>query len=372
MARLFIGLMSGTSVDAIDAVLMDLSESDTCLLAHFSQPIDAELKREINRVIAARAWPQETAALDRRFVETSAQAIGRLLEEAAVGADQVEAVGSHGQTVFHDPQGTPPVSIQLGSAGEIARITSIPTVGNFRKADIDAGGQGAPLACAYHTRVFRSDREDRAVLNLGGIANLTFLPQDPSLDVTGFDTGPANTLSDAWVQHCRGLDFDRGGEWAKSGTMDPDLLERMLEDPYFRRPPPKSTGRETFNLAWLQAMLARHEKPLPEQDVQATLVELTAASVAQAMHARPHPSPPARVLLCGGGSHNACLVSRLEHAMADLSVECTDVHGVPSKWLEAMTFAWLAKQAVDGKPANLPSVTGARRDVVLGEVHLPK
>ncbi|MXY15314.1 MAG: anhydro-N-acetylmuramic acid kinase, partial [Proteobacteria bacterium] len=212
MARLFIGLMSGTSVDAIDAVLMDLSGSDTRLLAHFSQPIDVDLKREINRVIAARAWPQETTALDSRFAAASVEVIARLLEEAAVRADQVEAVGSHGQTVFHDPQGTPPVSIQLGNAGEIAHGVGIPTVGNFRKADIDAGGQGAPLACAYHARVFRSEHEDRAILNLGGIANLTFLPQDPSLGITGFDTGPANTLSDAWVQHCRGLDFDQDGD----------------------------------------------------------------------------------------------------------------------------------------------------------------
>ena len=369
MARLFIGLMSGTSVDAIDAVLMDFSDSDTRLLAHFSQQIDAELKDEINRVIDARVWPQETETLDHQFVETSVQAIHRLLEEAAIGADQVEAVGSHGQTVFHDPQGTPPVSIQLGSAEEIAHSAGIPTVGNFRKADIDAGGQGAPLACAYHARLFRDEHEDRAILNLGGIANLTFLPSDLSLQVTGFDTGPANTLSDAWIQHCRGLDFDRDGEWAKSGTVDQDLLDRMLQDPYFQRPPPKSTGRETFNLAWLQSMLARHETPLSEADVQATLVELTATSVAKAIHA--DPLAVTHVLLCGGGSHNAYLVSRLEHAMVGLSVECTDAHGVPSKWLEAMAFAWLAKQAVDGAPANLPSVTGACRDVVLGEVHSP-
>ena len=370
MARLFIGLMSGTSVDAIDAVLMDFSDSDSRLLAHFSQPIDADLKREINRVIAARAWPQETATLDSQFAALSAQAIGRLLEQAAVRADQVEAVGSHGQTVFHDPEGTPPVSIQLGHAEEIARIAGIPTVGDFRKADIEAGGQGAPLACAYHARLFHSEHEDRAILNLGGIANLTFLPQDPSLEITGFDTGPANTLSDAWIQHCRGLDFDRGGDWARSGAVNRDLLEQMLEDPYFSRPPPKSTGREAFNLAWLQSMLARDGKPLAEADVQATLVELTAASIAQALRA--HPLPVARVLLCGGGSHNAHLVSRLEHALSGLPVECTDAHGIPSKWLEAMAFAWLAKQAVDGEPASLPSVTGARCEAVLGEVHQPK
>ena len=371
MARLFIGLMSGTSVDAIDAVLMDFSASDR-LVAHFSQPIDPVLKSEINRIIAARAWPQDTATLDQRLVEASVQAIHRLLEEASIRADQIEAVGSHGQTVFHDPEGAPPVSIQLGDAREIACTAGIPTVGNFRQADIDAGGQDAPLACAYHARLFRSRNEDRAVLNLGGIANLTFLPSDPSQDVTGFDTGPANTLSDAWIQHCRALDFDHDGEWAKSGSVNRDLLEQMLEDPYFERPPPKSTGRETFNLTWLRARLARHGTPLAHEDVQATLVELTAQSAALGMQAHPGSSAPARVLLCGGGGNNAYLVSRLEHAMAGMPVERTDVHGVPSKWLEAMTFAWLAKRAVDGEPANLPSVTGARRAVVLGEVHRAK
>ena len=371
MARLFIGLMSGTSVDAIDAALMDFSAPDPRLVAHLSEPLDAELKSAIHRIISINAWPQDTATLDRRLVASSVQAIQGLLEKASVRADQVEGVGSHGQTVFHDPGGTPPVSIQLSDAREIARIAGIPTVGNFRKADLDAGGQGAPLACAYHARLFRSEHENRAVLNLGGIANLTFLPSDPSLDVTGFDTGPANTLSDAWIRHCRGPDFDQGGEWASSGSVNRGLLERMLEDPYFERPPPKSTGRETFNLAWLQASLARHGEPVPEADVQATLVELTAQSIARAMWAHPGTSVPARVLLCGGGSHNAYLVSRLEDAMAGVIVECTDAHGVPSKWLEAMAFAWLAKRAVDGKPGNLPSVTGARQAVVLGEVHRP-
>ncbi len=372
MARLFIGLMSGTSVDAIDAVLMDFSAPGPRLVEHFSQPLDAELKSAIHRIISINAWPQDTATLDRQLVTASVQAIQGLLEKASVRADEVQAVGSHGQTVFHDPGGTPPVSIQLGDAGEIARLAGIPTVGNFRQADLDAGGQGAPLACAYHARVFRSRRENRAVLNLGGIANLTFLPSDTSLDVTGFDTGPANTLSDAWVRHCRGLDFDRDGEWAKSGAVNRALLERMLEDPYFERPPPKSTGRETFNLAWLQAVLARHGEPVPEADVQASLVELTVRSVARAVQAHPRTSTLARVLLCGGGSRNPCLVSRLEDAMAGVIVECTDAHGVPSKWLEAMAFAWLAKRAVDGKPGNLPSVTGARRAVVLGEVHRPR
>ena len=369
MVRLFIGLMSGTSVDAIDTVLVDFSQPDAHLVAHFSQPIDRELKSEINRIISIKAWPQETKALDERFVQASSQAIHHLLDKAAIGADQVEAVGSHGQTVFHNPSGTPPASIQIGNGGQIARVTGIKTVGNFRQADIAVGGQGAPLACAYHARLFRHEHENRAVINLGGIANITFLPADQSLEVKGFDTGPANTLSDTWVQHCRGHDFDQAGNWAQSGAVNRNLLDQMLKEPYFRRPPPKSTGRETFSFAWLQSMLDQYGEPLEEKDVQATLVELTAQSVTQAI--KEHPLPTIRILLCGGGTSNTYLVSRIEHAIAGVSVESTDAYGIPSKWLEAMTFAWLAKQAVDGKSGNLPSVTGASQEVVLGKVYLP-
>ena len=367
MARYFIGLMSGTSVDAVDAVLMDFSRTDSPLVSNFCQPIDRELRSEINRIISINTWPQETKTLDDQFVQVCAEAIRQLLRKAAIDASQIEAIGSHGQTVFHDPQGTPPVSIQIGSAGQLAHEVGITTIGNFRQADIAAGGQGAPLACAYHARLFRHAREDRAVINLGGIANITFLPADPSKDVEGFDTGPANTLLDAWIHHCQGQDFDAAGDWARSGAVNAQLLERMMAEPYFARTPPKSTGRETFSLAWLQAMLEQHGVSLEARDVQASLVELTARSVAQAVEN--HPLPVARILLCGGGSNNAYLVSRIEQAMGTLPVECTDTHGAPSRWLEAMAFAWLAKRTVDGKPGNLPSVTGAGQEVVLGEVH---
>ncbi len=370
MARYFIGLMSGTSVDAVDAVLMDFSRTHSPLVGSFSQPIERELRSEINRIISLNTWPQQTQALDDQFVRVCAEAIRHLLQKAAIDADRIEAIGSHGQTVFHDPQGTPPVSIQIGSARQLARETGITTIGNFRQADINVGGQGAPLACAYHARRFRHAREDRAVINLGGIANITFLPADPSKDVEGFDTGPANTLLDAWVHHCRGQDFDAAGDWARRGTVNAQLLERMLQEPYFARPPPKSTGRETFSLAWLQALLEPHGVSLEARDVQATLVELTARSVAQAVEN--HPLPVARILLCGGGSNNDYLVSRIEQALGDIPVECTDTHGAPSRWLEAMAFAWLAKQAMDGNPGNLPSVTGAGQEVVLGEVHRPE
>ena len=197
-------------------------------------------------MIANRAWPQDIEALDRQFSLACSDAVRALLSGASVEPSRIVAIGSHGQTVFHDPGGVPPVSVQIGNAGQIARATGIQTVGNFRQADIDAGGQGAPLACAYHERLFRTEAENRAIINLGGIANITLLPADPASDTTGFDTGPANTLCDAWIRECRGLDFDRDGAWAQAGTACQGLLDVMLEDPYFTAIPPKSTGRETF------------------------------------------------------------------------------------------------------------------------------
>lgn len=361
--------MSGTSVDAIDAVLMDFSESDSHVVTHFSQGIHKNLKNEINRIISRQVWPQDIETLDQQFAQASSEAVHQLLTRASIRASQIAAIGSHGQTVFHNPAGMPPVSVQIGNARQIAEATGIQTVGNFRQADIDAGGQGAPLACAYHERLFRNEQENRAIVNLGGIANITLLPADRSLDITGFDTGPANTLSDAWIRKYQGLDFDRNGVWAQTGTVNLDLLNLMLEDPYFKQLPPKSTGREKFNLVWLQHMLDQCEEPVTEKDVQATLAELTAQSIAQAIKTQA-PST-SRILLCGGGSYNTCLVSRLEHAVQDIPVEGTRAYGVSEKWLEAMAFAWLARRTLEGKPGNIPSVTGASKKVVLGDLYPP-
>ena len=369
MPNLYIGLMSGTSMDAIDAVLMDFSESDSHVVAHFSQAIQNDLKYEINRAISKRTWPQDIEELEQKFSQASADAVHHLLNKASVQASQVAAIGSHGQTVFHNPSGVPPISIQIGSARQIASKTRIQTVGNFRQADIDAGGQGAPLACGYHEILFRTIEENRAIINLGGIANITTLPADPASDITGFDTGPANTLSDAWTRKFQGLEFDHNGIWAQAGTVSQGLLNLMLSDPYFRQQPPKSTGREKFNLFWLESMLDQYKIPVEEKDVQATLVELTAQSIARAVKA--HAAHTSRILLCGGGSYNAHLVSRIKHAVCDIHVECTGTYGVSEKWMEAMAFAWLARRTLEGKPGNVPSVTGATRKVVLGNLYKP-
>ncbi len=370
MSELFIGLMSGTSVDAIDAVLMDFSKSNTYIVASFSQPLENLLRDKINRAIAKQSWPQEITELDKKFAQASSQIVEKLLTKASLHANQICAIGSHGQTIWHDPNGTPPVSIQIGNIQQIANTTHITTVGNFRQADLDVGGQGAPLACAYHEKIFRDDKEYRAIINLGGIANITFLPADKTSDVIGFDTGPANTLLDAWIKKHQDLDFDKNGAWAKSGKINSGLLNLMLEDMYFKQLPPKSTGREKFNLIWLQYMLDQYEEFVPENDVQATLVALTVQSITNAI--KTWTANISRVLLCGGGSHNSYLVSQLQNALQKIPVELTSTHGVSEKWMEAMAFAWLAKQTLEGKPGNISSVTGATKKVVLGELHKPK
>lgn len=361
--------MSGTSIDAIDAVLMDFSKSASHVIGHVSTPIATKLKDRINHVIAQQTWPQKVEELDTELAETSAKTVQKLLKKISLPTNQISAIGSHGQTVWHNPDGISPCTIQIGNAQKIADITGITTIGNFRQKDIDAGGQGAPLACAYHKAALSDKEENRAIINLGGIANVTLLPAGKTLDVIGFDTGPANTLLDAWIKKYRGLNFDKDGAWAMHGNVDTKLLNIMLKDEYFERPPPKSTGRERFNLTWLHRALGQHGKYIREKDVHATLAALTVRSIANAI--RSCPIDIHRILLCGGGSYNRYIVSKLQEAFREIPVERTDAYGAPAKWLEAMAFAWLAKQTLAGQPGNIPSVTGASKKVVLGEIYKP-
>lgn len=359
--------MSGTSIDAIDAVLMDFSQSLTHLVASYSQPIDRKLKNEINRLIANNTWPQEIEQVDTEFANASTQAVKNLLATASIEAKQISAIGSHGQTIFHAPNETPGISIQIGNAEDIAKQTGITTVADFRQADIDAGGQGAPIACAYHAKTLQHNNENRIVLNLGGIANITLLPANDADNIIGFDTGPANSLLDAWIKKHQAHDFDENGTWAKSGTVNKGLLNVMLEDEYFKQAPPKSTGREKFNLIWLQYMLDQYEEFVPEKDVQATLTALTAQTISDSI--RKWAPNTTRILLSGGGSNNSHLVSQLQHCFPDLPLETTSNYGISEEWMEAMAFAWLAKQNQDLEPGNIPSVTGADKPVVLGDVY---
>lgn len=370
MPEYFIGLMSGTSVDAIDAVLMDFAQSNTYIVSSYSQAISVQLHSDINSLIAARQLPINIEKLDQQFVNASCEVVRQLLKLTSIDARQISAIGSHGQTVFHNPKGIPPASIQIGNPHIIANTTGIPTIGNFRQADIDAGGQGAPLACAYHAKVLQSTEEERVVLNLGGIANITKLPKDKNEPIIGFDTGPANTLMDAWSQKHLNKLYDQDGNWAQSGKVNLTLLEQMLEDSYFTNLPPKSTGREHFNLEWIQHQLDTCGSPISIEDVQATLLALTTHSIADSIDAWCPQTE--KILLCGGGSENKFLVQQLENILDGKALQSTSDYGVPAKWMEAMAFAWLAKLNLENKPGNIPIVTGADKPVILGKCFKPE
>jgi anhydro-N-acetylmuramic acid kinase len=277
----------------------------------------------------------------------------------------VKAIGSHGLTVRHQASGAYPFSLQIGDPNRIAHITGITTVADFRRRDVAAGGQGAPLVPVFHAAAFRSAEENRVVLNLGGIANITVLPADPASPVIGFDAGPGNGLLDFWMQRHKGQNYDTGGAWAARGRVIPDLLRALRDEPYFSLPPPKSTGKELFNPSWLGGKIRDFAATEPV-DVQATLAELTALSVAEAIGQ--YASETRRLLVCGGGTHNADLLGRLR-LLVGCPVESTEKFGIAPDWVEAMAFAWLARQTLLGQPGNLMEVTGANTPVVLGGIY---
>ena len=368
---LFIGLISGTSADGIDAALVRFYDDGThCELVHGrTYPWPESLRARLIALGQGAAIDSidEIGTLDVRIGEHFAEAAARLTHEAGIEATQVRAIGSHGQTIRHRPAGAAfdgahPFTMQLGDAHVIAERSGIATVADFRRRDVAAGGHGAPLLPALHNALLHSQQEDRAVLNLGGIANFTLLPRHGQ--VRGFDTGPANALMDAWCARHTGQAYDAGGAFAAQGISDPALLRRLLDEPWFALPPPKSTGREVFHLDWVQARLTGSEAPA---DVQATLLELTAASIADALRA--HQPDTRRVLVCGGGVHNPQLLQRIAGHLPGMQVESTAVHGIDPDFVEAMGFAWLARQALLGLPGNLPSVSGARGPRVLGVIY---
>ena len=357
----YIGLMSGTSLDGVDAVLADLAGARPRLLADFHVAFDPPLQRELLALNARGDNEIERAALaGNALARRYAQAVAGVLAAANAPASSVHAIGCHGQTVRHRPELG--FTTQIGNAALLAELTGLRVVADFRSRDVAAGGQGAPLAPAFHAAMFADAAEDRAALNLGGMANLSYLPRDRA--VTGFDCGPGNCLLDLWAARHLGKTHDADGAWAAAGKPIPALLERLLRAPYFAAPPPKSTGRDLFNADWLQGMLDGGEDP---QAVQATLLELTARSVADAL-AR-HCRGVRRVVVCGGGAKNSALMRRLAALVSPATLEASDRHGIDPQLVEATAFAWLAKCALEGKPGNLTSVTGAREARVLGAIY---
>ena len=356
----YIGLMSGTSVDGIDAALVSLSAgSRPVLVATHAHPIAAATRGEIQALM--RDGPNEIerlGELDMALGELFAEAANAVIKKAGLANKNIRAIGSHGQTLRHRPRAAHPFTLQIGNPSVIAERTGITTVADFRARDIAAGGQGAPLVPAFHASVFGHRSEDRVVVNIGGIANVTRLPPGGG-PVSGFDCGPGNCLLDLWVQKHLGAPLDTDGAWAAGGIVAPQLLQRLLEEPFIAAPPPKSTGRELFNESWLSARL-RGEEP---RAVQATLLEFTARCIADACRGA------ARAIVCGGGASNGALLRRLAALLAPVPVEASDRHGIPATLVEALAFAWLAKQAIEGVPAGLPGVTGARGPRILGALH---
>ncbi len=357
----FIGLMSGTSLDGVDAALIDFSATKPRVLATDFAPFDPALRGSLLALQYAGENELERAALAAgQLAHAYARGVHTVLISAGIPADQVRAIGAHGQTVRHRPQAG--FTVQLNNPALLAELTGIAVVADFRSRDIAAGGQGAPLAPAFHQAFFALPGQTRVVLNIGGIANATVLAADGT--VKGFDSGPGNVLMDSWCALHRGEPFDAGGAWASGGHVVPDLLERMLREPYFALPAPKSTGRDVFNPVWLDRHLAQlpQAATAPAQDVQATLLELTALTICDALAGL----DGSLVFVCGGGASNTRLMQRLAEIRAPAQVSDTSLLGIPPDWVEAVAFGWLAKCLVEKTPANLPAVTGASGTRLLG------
>lgn len=368
----YVGLISGTSMDAIDAALIETDGQSLRLLAGHSHPWPPQLIAEIRDLArSAHGSLDALCRLDALAGESFAAAATELLRRASLAGADISAIGSHGQTVRHRPDADPAFTLQIGDANRIAERCGITTVADFRRRDLAAGGEGAPLVPAFHAAILGDANENRVVLNIGGIANITVLPAEQAPPriahgIMGFDTGPGNCLMDAWIAEHRQSAFDTDGAWAALGTSIPALLEELLSDPYFAQRAPKSTGTEYFGPEWLHARLGEHGDADPV-DVQATLLRLTVDSIARAI--LEHAPGTDRVLVCGGGAHNKALMRQLAESLFAARVETTASCGLDPDWIEAMAFAWLAERTLHGKPGNLPSVTGASRPVVLGAIY---
>jgi anhydro-N-acetylmuramic acid kinase len=366
-AELYIGLMSGTSLDGIDGVLADFSGPRMQVTHHASAPFAPALRAELLALNTAGGDELHRAALaGNALARAYGEVVATLVAQSGLPPAAIQAIGAHGQTVRHRPgefDGTG-YTLQLGNPALLAERTGIPVVADFRSRDVAAGGQGAPLVPAFHQGIFGRMGETVLVLNIGGISNLSVL--GGSDQVLGFDCGPGNALMDYWCQQHTGRPFDAEGAWAASGQVLPELLQALLQEPFLHRPPPKSTGRDLFNPEWLARHLARTRAPRPE-DVQATLTEFTASACAKSAHSYQQDSKVLAV--CGGGALNTHLMQRLQAACPGLEVVATDTLGLPALQVEAAAFAWLARQTLNGMPGNVPGVTGAAGRRVLGAVY---
>ncbi|WP_375056382.1 anhydro-N-acetylmuramic acid kinase [Zobellella sp. DQSA1] len=359
----YIGIMSGTSLDGIDAVLVETDGERIRLRTRSGSPFEPGLRGRLlaladGGTVTAREWGELDAELGRAY----AGVVLQLLAESGRQASDIRAIGCHGQTIWHQPDGPLPFSLQLGDGNRLAAETGITTINDFRRKDMALGGQGAPLVPAFHRQVLGGTDRVRLVVNIGGIANITVLT--PDAPVLGYDVGPGNMLMDLWCQRHTGQPFDRDATLARQGRVLPALLTTLLAEPWLALPAPKSTGRELFNESWLDRQLTGDEA---EADVQATLAEFTVTAIAH----EAEKWPAGELLVCGGGGHNPLLLERLAALLPGWRVDTTNAVGVDMDAMEAMAFAWLAHQTLHGLAGNLPAVTGARRPAILGAIHLP-
>lgn len=364
MSDLYVGLMSGTSMDGIDVAIVDFSKITPQIIDFhtFAYP------DKLAKLLHSLCQPSENEIVnmgyaDRAAAHASAQAVSLMLERNALSADQITAIGSHGQTIRHHPSNKHGFTLQIGDPNTLAADTGIDVIADFRRKDVSLGGQGAPLAPGFHKAVFMDHHCNRVVLNIGGISNITYLPKDIHQSVIGYDTGPGNTLLDTWCHKHTGQPFDQGGAWGAQAKHDTELLDLLLSHPFLQQAPPKSTGREDFNLPWLESLLTTLERDISPQSVQATLVLLTSMSIAQQIH-RLHKVK--EVFVCGGGAKNDFLMESLESELFDCELSTTDELGIDADAVEAVAFAWLAYAHVNKLNGNIPSVTGASRAAILG------
>lgn len=365
--ELYIGIMSGTSLDGVDLALAHFENGQTHCIATFEYPLPEQLKQQTLDICQGQPTTlQQIGSLNQQFAYLYADAINQFLASQNLTPSDITAVGCHGQTVFHEPNGKFPFTTQIGDGNTIAVRTGITTVADFRSKDIALGGQGAPLVPAYHQTLFPFNDATKIVLNIGGIANISVLSRDG--EVLGYDTGPGNILMDAWINKHLAKPFDHDGRFAQSGLVNKELLTLLLSDSYLKLPPPKSTGREHYNLEWLNQQLGLLNSDLLPQDVQATLLEFTAITIAEQCLVHQQSSNN-QLLVCGGGANNCVLMKCLKNLLPHWQLTTTDEHGISGDYMEALAFAWLAHRRIHNLPSNLPKVTGASRATSLGVVY---
>lgn len=366
--KLYIGLMSGTSADAIDALVASIDNQTVKIIGQHTLPYPHSIRRDIlDLSTPGENEIERMGALDQKLGRLFAQACNELIETLSIDASEIHAIGSHGQTIRHHPPSFSqhPFSLQIGDANIIAQETGITTVTDFRRRDIAAGGEGAPLVPAFHNAVFLDKLKQRVIVNIGGMANISIL--NPDKECTGFDTGPGNALMDEWIYLHNQQAYDDKGSWSQTGTSNTKLLSLLLDHPYFQSKPPKSTGRETFNIKWLKDSINQIATPIKPEDVQATLLELTAISISDSISN--YAQGCSEVYICGGGAFNQALTQALHNKLAPITVSTTESLGMHPQLVEAAAFSWLAHQTMHKKSANCPKVTGAKKSVILGCIY---